>query len=77
MTSSFEIQYKCDKFIYNYIWKLKQIYIHVSLYVDQCTRFCFNQRIFYFFHCRLELELIQYIVGFILQRTRKEYILDW
>ena len=42
-----------------------QIYIHVSLYTDQCTLFCFNQRIFSFFHCRPESQVIQEIVGWI------------
>ena len=43
-----------------------QIYIHVSLYADQCALFCFNQCIFYFFHCRPESQDIQEIVGWIL-----------
>ena len=55
----------CGKFIYNYIWKLKQIYIHVSLCADQCTLFCFNQCKFSFFHCRPESQVIQEIVGYI------------
>ena len=55
----------CGRFIYNYIWKLKQIYIHVSLCADQCTLFCFNQCKFSFFHCRPESQVIQEIVGII------------
>ena len=55
----------CGRFIYNYIWKLKQIYIHVSLCADQCTLFCFNQCKFSFFHCRPESQVIQEIVGYI------------
>ena len=35
------------------------------MYADQCTLFCFNQRIFSFFHCRPESQVIQEIVGWI------------
>ena len=65
MTSPFKELCICGRFIYKYIWKLKQIYIRVSLYADQCTLFCFNQRIFSFFHCRPESQVIQEIVGWI------------
>ena len=35
------------------------------MYAYQCTLFCFNQRIFSFFHCRPESQVIQEIVGWI------------
>ena len=47
---------------------VESTHILCTLYVDQCTRFCFNQRIFYFFHCRLESRLIEKIVCSILPR---------